>query len=64
MYLLYLFMINLCNTLLPNHRVDDIPADIGKIFKPIPVINRVREVDVPETITIVFTASNIVLRSL
>ena len=30
LYLLYLFKIKLCNTLLPNDRVQAIPADIGK----------------------------------
>ena len=39
-------MIILCNILLPNDRADGIPADFGKIFKPIPVIDRVIEVDV------------------
>ena len=38
-------MINLCNILLPNVRVRAIPADIGKTNKPIPVTNRVIEVD-------------------
>ena len=37
-------MINLCNTSLPNDRVQAIPADIGKINKPTPVIDRVIEV--------------------
>ena len=32
---------NICNTLLPNDRVQAIPADIGKIIKPLPVIDRV-----------------------
>ena len=38
-------MINLCNTLLPNDKVQAIPAVIGKIIKPIPVIDRFTEVD-------------------
>ena len=53
-------MINLCNTLLPNDRVQAIPADIGRIIKPIPVIDRVIEVDVAPMITIESTDSNIV----
>ena len=53
-------MINLCNTLLPNDRVQAIQADIGKIIKPIPVIDRVIEVDVAQMITILSTDSNIV----
>ena len=40
-----------------------IPADIGKIIKPIAVIDRVIEVDVAP-ITIVSTDSNIVFRVL
>ena len=54
-------MINLCNTLLPNDRVHAIRADIGKIIKPIPIIDRVIEVDVAAIISIVSTDSNIVL---
>ena len=54
-------MINLCNTLLPNDRIQAIKADIGKIIKPIPVIDRVIEVDVAPMITILSTDSNIVL---
>ena len=57
-------MIILCNTLLPNDRVQAIPADIGKIIKPIPVIDRVIEVDVAAMITIQSTDSNIVFRVL
>ena len=41
-----------------------IPADIGKIIKPIAVIDRVIEVDVAPIITIVSTDSNIVFRVL
>ena len=55
-------MINSCNTLLPNDRVQAIPADIGKLFKPIPVFDRVIEVDVAPMITIESTDSNIVFR--
>ena len=35
-------MINLCNILLPNDRVQAIPADIGKIFNPTPVTESYR----------------------
>ena len=55
-------MINLCNTLLPNDRVQAKPADIGKIIKPIPVIDKVIEVDVAAIKTIMSTDSNIVFR--
>ena len=41
-----------------------IPADIGKIIKPIAIIDRVIEVDVAPIITIVSTDSNIVFRVL
>ena len=57
-------MNNLCNTLLPNDRVQAIPADIGKTIKPIQVIHRVIEVDVVAMITILSTDSNIVFRVL
>ena len=53
-------MINFCNTLLPNDGVQAIPADVGKIFKPTPVIDRVIEVDVAPLLTIVSTDSKIV----
>ena len=51
-------MINLCNTLLPKDRVQTIPAVIGKIIKPIPVVDRVIEVDVAPIIKILSTDSN------
>ena len=57
-------MINLCNTLLPKDRVQAIPADIGKIVKPIPVFDRVIEVDVAAMITILSTDSNTVFKLL
>ena len=57
-------MINLCNTLLPNDRVQAIPADIGKIIKPLPVIDKVIEADDSPLITIQSTDSNIVFRVL
>ena len=60
LYLLYLLLINLCNILLPNDRTQAIPADMGKTIKPIPVIDRVIEVDVAAMITILSTDSNIV----
>ena len=57
-------MINLCNTLLPNDRVQAIPADIGRIIKPIPVTDEVIEVYVAPMVTILTTDSNIVFRVL
>ena len=57
-------MMNLCDTLLPNDRVNAIPADIGKIIKPKPVTEKVIEVDVAPMITILSTDSNIVFRVL
>ena len=55
-------MLNLCNTLLASDKVQAIPADIGKIFKPIPVIDRFIEVDVAPMIIILRTDSNTVFR--
>ena len=60
-HLLYLFLINLCNTLLPNDRVHAISVDIGNIIKSTPVIDRVIEVEIAPIITIVSTVSKIVL---
>ena len=57
-------MINLCSTLLPNDIPQAIPADIGRIIKPKPVIDRVIEVDVAPMIMILYTDSNIVFRDL
>ena len=57
-------MVNLCNSSLPNGKVHGMPADIGKIFKPTPVIDKVFEVDVATMITIESTDSNFVLRVL
>ena len=57
-------MINLCNTLLPSDRVQAIPADIGRIIRPIPVIDRVIDVEVAPMITIESIDSNIVFRVL
>ena len=52
-------MFKLCNTFLPNDRVHAIPADIGKIIIPLPVIDRVIKVDVAPIITTVSTDSKI-----
>ena len=41
-----------------------IPAEIDKIFRPTPVIDRVIEVDVAPRLTIVSTNSKIVFRVL
>ena len=57
-------MNNLCNTLLPNDRRLAIPADIRKTIKPIPVIDKVTEVDVAPMIIILSTDSNIWFRVL
>ena len=57
-------MINLCNTLLPNDKPQAIPADIGTTIKPIPVIDKVIEVDVAPMITILSADSNIVFKVL
>ena len=54
----------MCNTLLPNDKVHAIPADIGKIFQPKPVIDKVIEVEVAPMITIDSTDSNIMFRVL
>ena len=51
-------MTNLCNTLLPSDEVHSKPADIGNVIKPVPVIERVIEVDVAPITTIVSTDSN------
>ena len=57
-------MINLINTLLPNDKAQAIPADIGKIINPKPVVDRVIEVDVVAMLKIESTDSNIVFRVL
>ena len=62
--LLYLFMIILCNTLLPKDRVQAIPADMGKTIKPIPAIDNFIDVDVAPMITIESFDTNIVFRVL
>ena len=55
-------MIKLCNALLPNDRVQAVPADFDKTIKPLPVIDRVIEVDVAPMIIILFIYSNTVFR--
>ena len=57
-------MIKLCNILLPNDKVQALLADIGKIIKPIPVIDKFIEVDVAPMITILSTGSHTVFRVL
>ena len=57
-------MIILCNNSLDNDRAQAIPADMGKIKKPTPVTDKVIEVDLSPMITIPFTDSNTVFRSL
>ena len=57
-------MNNLCNTLLPNDRVQAIPADMGKIIKPAPVIDGDIEFDDAPMITILSTDSNTVFKVL
>ena len=47
----------LSNTLLANHKVHAIPASIGKINRPLPVNDRLIEVDVAPIRTFVSTAS-------
>ena len=57
-------MIISCNTLLPNDKPQAIPADIGKTINPIPVTDKVIEVEVAPMITILSTDSNIVFKVL
>ena len=47
---------------MPIDRVHALPADIGKMFKPIPIVHRVIEVDVAPMIKTLSTDSNTVLR--
>ena len=51
------------NTLLPKDKVHAIPADSGKIFQPIPVIDRVIDADVASIKTFVYPDFNFVLRA-
>ena len=46
---------------LPNDRVHAIPAEIGKIIRPIPVFDKVVEVDIVPRKTIVSTDSKLCL---
>ena len=57
-------MIILCNILLPNDKVQAIPADFGNTIKPIPVTDSVIEVDVAAMMTILSTDSNTVFKVL
>ena len=57
-------MIVLCNTFLPNDRVHAISTDIGKLIRPLLVIDRFIEVGVAQIITIVYTDSKFVFRVL
>ena len=57
-------MINLCKTLLPKDIPQAIPADIGKTITPIPVTDKVIDVDVAPMITILSIDSNTVFRFL
>ena len=59
LYLLYLFVIILCSTLLPSDRVHAIPADIGHVKWLIPKVDRLIEVDVAPIKPIVSTDANI-----
>ena len=44
-------MIKFCKTLLPGDKVQTRPAELGETIKPIPVIDKVVEVDVAPMIT-------------
>ena len=55
-------MINLCNILLPSDKPQAMLVDIGTTIKPIPVIDKVIEVDVAAMITMLSTDSNTVFR--
>ena len=55
-------MIILCNTLLPNDRAHAVPAVIGKLINPIPVVDKILEHGVAPRITIESADSNIVFR--
>ena len=57
-------MINLCKILLPNYKEQAISADIGKIIRPIPVIDKDNEVEIAPMITILSTDSNTVFKVL
>ena len=55
-------MIILCIALLPNIRAHAIAADVGRIIKPIPLIDKVIEINVAPKKTIVSTDSKTVFR--
>ena len=57
-------MVNLCKTLLLNDNAHAIPAEVYKIIKPTPVIDKIKEVDVAPIITNVSSDSNFVFRVL
>ena len=57
-------MINVRNTLLSKDRVHANLADFGRLIKPIPVFDKVIEVDVAPITLIVSTDSKIVFRNL
>ena len=57
-------MTSLCNILIPKDRPQAIPADIGRITNPKPVIDSVIEVEVVAMITILSTDSNTVFKVL
>ena len=57
-------MINLCSILLPNDRLQAIPAHIGKIINPTPVTDSVIEAEVAAMISILSIDSNIVFKVL
>ena len=57
-------MINLCKILLPKDIPQAIPAGIGKIIKPIPVIDSVIDVEVAPMITMLSTDSYTVFKVL
>ena len=50
--------------MLPNDKVQAIPADIGKIIKPTPVTDKLIEVDVAPMMIILSFDSNTVFRVL
>ena len=59
-----MFMIILCNTLLPSDKAQAILADFGKIFKRKPVTDRALLVENAPIIIIVSFVSNFVFRVL
>ena len=63
-YLINLFIFILCITLLPNDRVQAIPADVGKMIRPTPITERVIEVAFAPIMIIVSTDSIIVFEVL